>query len=220
VLITKNNHKASLTNCDLLEVKAIDQTGILLENGRRLERSKPLHIRQGYTITSQTSQGHERAKMFGFLPVSATSQIALSAGVLVLLEIGRRIGVRQLAEEGESASKGLGAIFGLLGLTGGRSTLRTRPDAATGKKRPGGRVPVHLAKMPSGCRLPALARLYHALPMRRSNYRTYLGNRLSPSSWPVDPQNRRRDRTELKSNPPTSQRARGQADPTRKLSPT
>jgi hypothetical protein len=58
-----------------LEVKAIDQTGILLENGRRLERSKPLHIRQGYTITSQTSQGHERAKMFGFLPVSATSQI-------------------------------------------------------------------------------------------------------------------------------------------------
>jgi hypothetical protein len=75
VLITKNNRKAGLTNGDLMEIKAIDQTGILLENGRRLERSKPLHIRQGYTITSQTSQGHERAKMFGFLPVSATSQI-------------------------------------------------------------------------------------------------------------------------------------------------
>jgi hypothetical protein len=46
--------------------------------------------------------------------------VALSAGVLVLLEIGRRIGVCQLAEEGETASKGLGAIegaiFGLLGL--------------------------------------------------------------------------------------------------------
>ena len=46
--------------------------------------------------------------------------VALSAGVLVLLEIGRRIGARQLAEEGETASKGLGAIegaiFGLLGL--------------------------------------------------------------------------------------------------------
>ncbi|MGA8660029.1 MAG: hypothetical protein WB586_28250, partial [Chthoniobacterales bacterium] len=75
VLITKNNRKANLANGDLLEVMVIDQTGILLENGRRLERSKPLHIRQGYTITSQTSQGHERAKMFGFLPVSATSQI-------------------------------------------------------------------------------------------------------------------------------------------------
>jgi len=34
--------------------------------------------------------------------------VALS-GVLVLLEIGRRIRVCQLAEEGESASKGLGA---------------------------------------------------------------------------------------------------------------
>jgi hypothetical protein len=42
VLITKNNRKANLTNGDLSEVKAIDQTGILLENGRRLERSKPL----------------------------------------------------------------------------------------------------------------------------------------------------------------------------------
>jgi hypothetical protein len=46
--------------------------------------------------------------------------VVLSAAILVLLEIGRRIGVRQLAEEGENASKGLGAtegaIFGLLGL--------------------------------------------------------------------------------------------------------
>jgi hypothetical protein len=45
---------------------------------------------------------------------------ALSAGILVLLEIGRRIGVRQIKEEGETASQGLGAIegaiFGLLGL--------------------------------------------------------------------------------------------------------
>ena len=75
VLITKNNRKANLTNGELLKVMAIDRAGILLENGRRLERSKPLHIRQGYTITSQTSQGHERSQMFGFLPVSATSQI-------------------------------------------------------------------------------------------------------------------------------------------------
>jgi hypothetical protein len=62
-------------NGDLLEVKVIDQTGILLENGRRLERSKPLHIRQGYTITSQTSQGHERAKMFGFLPLARPARL-------------------------------------------------------------------------------------------------------------------------------------------------
>jgi hypothetical protein len=46
--------------------------------------------------------------------------ILLSAGILLLLEIGRRIGRRQLEKEGETASMGLGAIegaiFGLLGL--------------------------------------------------------------------------------------------------------
>ena len=46
--------------------------------------------------------------------------VVLSAGILVLLEIGRRVGLRRIAEEGETASKGLsaieGAIFGLLGL--------------------------------------------------------------------------------------------------------
>jgi hypothetical protein len=46
--------------------------------------------------------------------------VVLSLGILVLLEIGRQIGVRRIAEEGETASKGLsaieGAIFGLMGL--------------------------------------------------------------------------------------------------------
>ena len=46
----------------------------------------------------------------------------------------------------------------------------------------------------------------------RCSGRTYLSNRLSPSSWPIDSQNRWRDRTELESNPPTSQRARSQGD--------
>ena len=74
------------TNGDLLGVKAIDQTGILLGNGCRLERSKPLHIRQGYTITSQTSQGHERAKMFGFR--SAILVAALAAMVAIAVALG------------------------------------------------------------------------------------------------------------------------------------
>jgi hypothetical protein len=38
-------------------------------------------------------------------------------------------------------------------------------------------------------------------PLYRCSGRTYLGNRLSPSSWPIDSQNRGRDRTELESNP-------------------
>jgi hypothetical protein len=44
----------------------------------------------------------------------------LSDGILVLLKIGRRVGLRRIAEEGDTASKGLseieGAIFALLGL--------------------------------------------------------------------------------------------------------
>ena len=49
-------------------------------------------------------------------------------------------------------------------------------------------------------------------PLYRCADRTYLGNRLSPSSWPIDSQNRWRDRTELESNPATSQRARSQKE--------
>jgi hypothetical protein len=52
----------------------MDCNTITLDNGYKLDASKPLHIRQGYTMTSQASQGHENPKMFA-LPVSATSQI-------------------------------------------------------------------------------------------------------------------------------------------------
>jgi hypothetical protein len=50
----------------------------------------------------------------------AVFALVLAAGIIALLETGRRIGVRRLAEEGESAAKGFGAIegavFALLGL--------------------------------------------------------------------------------------------------------
>ena len=75
LLITKNNRRANLRNGDLRQVQAIDGNTITLDNGYKLDASKPLHIRQGYTMTSQASQGHENPKMFAFLPVSATSQI-------------------------------------------------------------------------------------------------------------------------------------------------
>ena len=43
----------------LRKVAAIDGDRITLDNGYKLNASRPLHIRQGYTITRQTSQGHE-----------------------------------------------------------------------------------------------------------------------------------------------------------------
>ncbi len=75
LLITKNNRGANLRNGELRKVAAIDGDRITLDNGRQLNSSRPLHVRQGYTVTSQTSQSHESVKMFGFLPVSSTSQV-------------------------------------------------------------------------------------------------------------------------------------------------
>ena len=67
LLITKNNRGANLRNGELCKVAAIDGDRITLDNGRQLNSSRPLHIRQGYTVTSQASQSHESVKMFGFL---------------------------------------------------------------------------------------------------------------------------------------------------------
>jgi ATP-dependent exoDNAse (exonuclease V) alpha subunit len=75
LLITRNNRRANLRNGDLRQVQAVEGNTITLDNGYKLDASKPLHIRQGYTMTSQASQGHENPKMFAFLPVSAASQI-------------------------------------------------------------------------------------------------------------------------------------------------
>jgi hypothetical protein len=75
LLITKNNRGANLRNGELRKVAAIDGDRITLDNGRQLNSSRALHVRQGYTVTSQTSQSHESVKMFGFLPVSSTSQV-------------------------------------------------------------------------------------------------------------------------------------------------
>ena len=36
--------------------------------------------------------------------------LLLATGIIVLLEAGRRIGARRLADEGETAAKGFGAI--------------------------------------------------------------------------------------------------------------
>ncbi len=50
----------------------------------------------------------------------AVFSIASAVGIVLLLEIGRRIGARRIAEEGDPATKGFssieGAIFGLMGL--------------------------------------------------------------------------------------------------------
>jgi len=91
LLITKNNRSANLRNGDLRQVQAIDGDTITLDNGYKLDASKSLHIRQGYTMTSQASQGHENPKMFAFLPVSATSQISAVQMLVSLSRASREV---------------------------------------------------------------------------------------------------------------------------------
>lgn len=52
--------------------------------------------------------------------IGVSFALTIGIGVIILLEIGRRIGARRLAAEGEASSKGVGpiegAVFGLMGL--------------------------------------------------------------------------------------------------------
>jgi conjugative relaxase-like TrwC/TraI family protein len=75
ILITKNNPKASIKTGDLARVKAIDDSYLTLENGRKLDISEGLHLRQGYSVTSHGSQGHQAITCFPFLPASAAGMM-------------------------------------------------------------------------------------------------------------------------------------------------
>jgi hypothetical protein len=75
ILITKNNPKASIKTGDLARVKAIDDSYLTLENGRKLDITEGLHLRQGYSVTSHGSQGHQAITCFPFLPASAAGMM-------------------------------------------------------------------------------------------------------------------------------------------------
>jgi hypothetical protein len=55
-----------------------------------------------------------------YVPVAIPSTLGLLAGILVMMELGRRVGARRLAEHGDNAIAGVaavdGAVFAVLGL--------------------------------------------------------------------------------------------------------
>jgi hypothetical protein len=53
LLITKNNRGANLRNGELRKVAAIDVDRITLDNRRQLNSSRPLHVRQGYSVRAR-----------------------------------------------------------------------------------------------------------------------------------------------------------------------
>jgi conjugative relaxase-like TrwC/TraI family protein len=130
LLVTKNNRSANLRNGDLRQVRVIDGNTITLDNGYKLDAAKPLHIRQGYTMTSQASQGHENPKMFAFLPVSATSQINAVQMLVSLSRASREVRLYTdskavLREAAIKPGQGMSAVE----LIDGHSGDRTQKEA-------------------------------------------------------------------------------------------
>ena len=103
--------------------------------------------------------------------------LGLFLGMLLLLEIGRRIGVRRLARDAEGARVGVGAvegaIFGLLGLliaftfSGASSRFDTRRQLIVEETNAIGTAYLRLALLPAG-----------AQPALRESFRRYVDTRL------------------------------------------
>src|SRR5207245_10293478 len=108
---------------------------------------------------------------------SRVSTLALFCGMLVLLEIGRRIGVRRMARDPEGARAGIGAIegavFGLLGLliaftfSGAASIFDTRRQLIVEETNDIGTAYLRLDLLPAD-----------AQPALRESFRRYLDARI------------------------------------------
>ena len=103
--------------------------------------------------------------------------LGLFLGMLILLEIGRRIGVRRMAKDSEGAQEGVGAVegavFGLLGLliaftfSGAASRFDTRRQLIVEETNNIGTAYLRLDLLPAGAR-----------PAIRENFRRYVDARL------------------------------------------
>jgi heme/copper-type cytochrome/quinol oxidase subunit 4 len=108
---------------------------------------------------------------------AALTALGLFGGILLLLEIGRRIGVRQLASDGEGARAGTGAVegavFGLMGLliaftfSGAAGRFDTRRQQVTEEANNIGTAWLRLDLLPAG-----------AQPVLRESFRRYVDARL------------------------------------------
>src|SRR5437899_141288 len=108
---------------------------------------------------------------------STVSTLALFCGMLVLLEIGRRIAVRRMARDPEGARAGIGAIegavFGLLGLliaftfSGAASRFDTRRQLIVEETNDIGTAYLRLDLLPAD-----------AQPALRESFRRYVDARI------------------------------------------
>jgi conjugative relaxase-like TrwC/TraI family protein len=75
VQITKNNPKANIKTGELRKVLEVSAGQLKLDNGKLIDLSEGVHIRQGYTVTSHGAQGHDEKACYLFLPGSASGMM-------------------------------------------------------------------------------------------------------------------------------------------------
>jgi len=112
-----------------------------------------------------------------FIYAAALTAIGLFAGILLLLEVGRRVGVRRMARDSEGARAGAGAVegavFGLMGLliaftfSGAAARYDTRRLQVTEEANNIGTAWLRLDLLPAG-----------AQPALRASFRRYVDARL------------------------------------------
>ena len=111
------------------------------------------------------------------IATSVSTALALFAGMLVLLEVGRRVGLRRMREEGDGARGGVaamdGAIFGLMGLliaftfSGAASRFEARRALVVEEANAIGTAWLRIDLLPAD-----------AQPDMRQRFRDYLDSRL------------------------------------------
>src|ERR1700680_5014330 len=75
VQVTKNNPKANIKTGELRKVLEVSAGQLKLDNGKWIDLSEGVHIRQGYTVTSHGAQGHTTKTCYVFLPGSASGMM-------------------------------------------------------------------------------------------------------------------------------------------------
>ena len=108
---------------------------------------------------------------------AALTALGLFGGILLLVEVGRRIGIRRMARDSEGARAGMGAVegavFGLMGLliaftfSGAASRFDSRRQLVTEEANDIGTAWLRLDLLPAG-----------AQPALRASFRRYVDTRL------------------------------------------
>jgi conjugative relaxase-like TrwC/TraI family protein len=71
LLATRNDPSLGVNTGDMVRVEALDGRWMTLSTGKRVDITRGVHFRQGYTVTGHASQSDQKYGSFLFMPASA-----------------------------------------------------------------------------------------------------------------------------------------------------